>query len=192
MKFALETLGYHEVYHFFNTFSNMRDHEMWVPLLHAKYHEPPRSTSSWRSQFDMLLGHCMALCDSPSIFFVEELLAAYPNVKVILVQRDFDAWMKSFDLVIGGLFSPGNVIFSFLDPKWMGRSKRVTMGWARGHFHANSAKEMRANSKEAYERHYFNVRRLIPKERLLEYELGVGGSRFVSFWRRSLRRGSRG
>lgn len=123
----------------------------------------------------------MALCDSPSVFFVEELLAAYPDVKVILVQRDFDAWMKSFDLFIDGLFNPGNVIFSFLDRKWMGRLKQVTMGWARGHFNANSAKDMKTNSRETYERHYANVRKLVPKERLLEYELGRGWKPLCDF-----------
>ncbi|CZR70061.1 uncharacterized protein PAC_19962 [Phialocephala subalpina] len=149
--------------------------------LRAKYNEPPKPAEWWRPQFDQLLSHCMAPNDSPTFFFVEELLVAYPDAKVILVERPFGAWIKSFDVVIEGLFGPGNVIFSFLDPKWMGRLKRVTMGWARGHFHANSAKEMRANSRETYERQYENARKLVPKERLSEYRLGSGWGHCVGF-----------
>ncbi|KAE8443711.1 hypothetical protein EG329_001483 [Mollisiaceae sp. DMI_Dod_QoI] len=181
MKFALETLGYHEVYHFFNTFSNMRDHDMWIPLLYAKYNEPPKPIEWWRDQFDHLLGHCMALSDTPSIFFVEELLAAYPDVKVILVERDFDSWMKSFDIVIQGMFGRRNWIGSVLDPKWMGRLRAVSMGWARGHFHADTEAEMRANARKGFQGHNSNVRKLVPKEKLLEYRLGSGWGPLCEF-----------
>jgi hypothetical protein len=35
--------------------------------------------------------------DIPCILFVDELLEAYPNAKVILTNRDVDSWLKSMN-----------------------------------------------------------------------------------------------
>ncbi len=40
----------------------------------------------------MLLGHCQAVCDVPAACFATELMEAYPDAKVILTNRDIDAW----------------------------------------------------------------------------------------------------
>jgi hypothetical protein len=52
VKSALEILGYNEVYYYFDSFSNARDHDIWVPLLIAKY---SGQKVDWRAQFDKSL-----------------------------------------------------------------------------------------------------------------------------------------
>ena len=118
MKLALEALGYHEVYHFFNSFSNVRDHNIWVPLLKAKY---SGQEVNWRAQFDKIFGHCAAVSDTPAIFSAKELVEAHPEAKVILVEREIEVWLKSFDTIAKGFFYPGYALFATLDPKFTGR-----------------------------------------------------------------------
>lgn len=48
------------------------------------------------ADFDALLGHCVAVTDAAGSVFAAELIAAYPNAKVILnYRKDLDAWHKS-------------------------------------------------------------------------------------------------
>lgn len=43
-----------------------------------------------RAKFDAYLGHCAAVTDMPCATFSEELMAAYPEAKIILVERDVE------------------------------------------------------------------------------------------------------
>lgn len=67
---------------------NPRDCEMWLEALQAKY--DGKGKPFGREQFDQLLGHCQAISDAPATCFTPELLAAYPNAKVILSNRHID------------------------------------------------------------------------------------------------------
>lgn len=88
---ALKTLGYNEVYHgYVCAFSNPKDCELWFKALMAKYCGIGKPFG--RAEFDQLLGHCQVVSDFPAIAFAPELIAAYPEAKVILTQRDFDSW----------------------------------------------------------------------------------------------------
>ncbi|KAH7382049.1 P-loop containing nucleoside triphosphate hydrolase protein [Cadophora sp. MPI-SDFR-AT-0126] len=180
MKMALEQLGYHEVYHFFNTLNNLQDHDMWIPLLKAKY-SGKSDTVDWRSEFDKLLGHCQAVSDTPAIFFARELIAAYPDVKVILVERDVDAWCKSMEIVSDGVYNPFVRAFAVLDPSFMGRLVGTSIQWVYGEYHAKTKAQFTANAKETYRRHYALVRSLVSKDRLLEYKLGSGWEPLCEF-----------
>jgi hypothetical protein len=178
MKSALEIPGYNEVYHYFNSFSNARDHDIWVPLLKAKY---SGQQVDWRAQFNKVIGHCAAVSDTPPIFLAKELVEAYPEAEVILVEREIEAWLKTFDVIAKGFFHPGNKIIATLDPKFMGRIYAPSRIWMREEFHATSRKTCMANAREAYYKHYAHVKTLVPKERLLEYELGSGWDPLCAF-----------
>ena len=180
MKMALEQLGYHEVYHFFNSLNNLQDHDMWIPLLKAKY-SGKSETMDWRAEFDKLLGHCQAVSDTPAIFFAPELIAAYPDAKVILVERDIEAWCKSMEIVGNGSYNPFVKAFALLDPSFMGRLAGTSFQWLHGEFHAYTKAQFDANLRPTYRRHYALVRSLVPKERLLEYELGSGWEPLCGF-----------
>jgi hypothetical protein len=95
LRQALLDLGYNDVYHFASVLQeNPRDAEMWIDATQAKFHGKGKPFG--RHEFDQLLGHCMAVTDSPCVFFYEELLKAYPDAKVILTVRDSpQQWVAS-------------------------------------------------------------------------------------------------
>jgi hypothetical protein len=53
-----------------------------------------------RTEFDQLLGSYGAICDAPFITFAPELIEAYPDALVVLVERDIETWYKSFKAAI--------------------------------------------------------------------------------------------
>jgi hypothetical protein len=65
---------------------------MWMEALEAKY--DGKGKPYGRAEFDKLLGHCQGVSDMPAILFADELIAAYPEAKVILTHRNFDTWYK--------------------------------------------------------------------------------------------------
>lgn len=49
-----------------------------------------------RENFDALLNHAVAATDAAASMFAAEMIAAYPEAKVVLnTRRDLDAWHKS-------------------------------------------------------------------------------------------------
>jgi hypothetical protein len=102
---------------------NPKDAEMWVEAIDAKYKGVGKPYG--REEWDKLLGHCMvvtpfalplwdraksfkAVTDFPAVMFVDELIAAYPDAKILLTVRDdVEAWYKS---VLNTLWT-GNFIF---------------------------------------------------------------------------------
>lgn len=101
MRTALEILGYTNTYHFDQAII-IRDCDMWLELLDAKYSDTParRRRPVGRAGFDQLLGHRRAVTDAPCNMFAAELIAAYPDAKVVLVKRPFESWYRSFQVVV--------------------------------------------------------------------------------------------
>lgn len=74
-------------------FENPPDIDLWRQAFLAKYHGQGRPFE--RRDWDQLLGHCQAVIDVPTSAFVPELLAAYPDAKLILTQREENGWYTS-------------------------------------------------------------------------------------------------
>lgn len=54
------------------------------------------NTNITKEDFDEVLGHCTAVTDAAASVFAAELIAAYPDAKVVLNHRkDLDAWHDS-------------------------------------------------------------------------------------------------
>ena len=70
---------------------NPPDCLMWQDALAAKF---DGKGQFGREEWDALLGHCQAVSDWPAVAFAPELIAAYPEAKVILTTRDVDSWHK--------------------------------------------------------------------------------------------------
>lgn len=109
-------------------------------------------------------------------------MSAYPEAKVVLMERDVDRWFKSFDeIVIKGIWSRwGNWIAS-RDPWFVGPLRDVHMRWVKYWMGVHSAEEMRNVAKEKYWEHYASVRKIVPEDRLLEYKLGSGWEPLCTF-----------
>jgi Sulfotransferase domain len=55
---------------------------------------------SWHSRLStqrLMSPHLQAITDIPCILFADELMAAYPNAKVVLNTRDPDKWLASME-----------------------------------------------------------------------------------------------
>ncbi|TVY82196.1 hypothetical protein LSUE1_G002217 [Lachnellula suecica] len=103
IRHALKMLGYNDVYHMESIVKdNPRDEDMWVEAMEAKYENKGKPYT--REDWDKLLGHCMALSDSPCLAFMPELAAAYPDAKIILSLRDSpEQWYKSVQTTLAPL-----------------------------------------------------------------------------------------
>jgi hypothetical protein len=106
-------------------------------------------------------------------FFALQLIEAYPDAKIILVERDIDSWYASVDEAI---FRTTWGWRAFLVIDVFGRLMGLRAGLALrkillGFYEANNVSEIRKNAKDRFRRHYAEIRAKVPKERLLEYKI---------------------
>lgn len=76
---------------------NETPHRMnaWVALARRKYFEPD-STPISAADFDALLGHAVAVTDAAANSFAAEMIAAYPDAKIVLnTRRNVEQWHAS-------------------------------------------------------------------------------------------------
>ncbi|KAI1292919.1 hypothetical protein F5Y03DRAFT_402734 [Xylaria venustula] len=131
--------------------------------------------SLWGSKYDIVTD-----MGSP---FVHQLIKAYPNAKVVVVQRDFDFWWPSYSSqILDTLFTPlisfiGFVAWHINDIRAPYAMRKIHLGF----FGANNREEIEANSREAYDKYYDELRRMVTPERRLEYRLDDGWEPLCAF-----------
>ena len=194
MHAALTALGY-ETYHGFRAFANIRDYELWNPAYETKYLLKPSTACPIvdRTFLDKALGHMNAVTDMPAASFATDLIEAYPDAKVILVQRDEDAWYRSFERVFVDAYDSWLwTIIARLDPGRVGHMEKfLRRSVAQCHFRASSTSEFRSNARNVYREHYTNIRELLEQRdetesRLLEFDLRDGWVPLCSFLGRDI------
>jgi hypothetical protein len=159
MKAALERLGFGPCYHGMEALRRSRDGEHWLAALEAG------GEYDWSLIFD---GY-RATMDWPTIYFWEQLAAAYPEAKILLTDRDPERWWASHV----EMFRRG---FEFQEQltdeerEWAEESGFAQMQQALGTV-APAVFDGRLFDKEhclrVFEQHYERVRRTVPAERLL-------------------------
>lgn len=152
----------------------------WTRLAQKKWYGAPDGESNiMREDFDALLGHSVAVTDAAASVFAAEIIAAYPEAKVMLNRRkDLNAWHDSVtasQAVLGeswslwfnsfmtsGFFWPYHVYARYL---WrlLFRAEHGEVGQA-----------IRRNGKWIYREHENMIRGLVPKDRLLEWSVEDG------------------
>lgn len=178
MHEALNRLGQGPVYHMLSIIRNPPDSIMWQEAIDAKYFHKGKPFT--RSDWDQLLGHCASVTDVPTTLFAEELIAAYPDAKVILTNRHVDAWHHSvMTTVIPALRNPFISALSYFDNHFLGLWRPMIGKMFKGAFGGPAGFE--ANGKEIYREHYEKVRAMVPKERLLDFQVGEGWERLCEF-----------
>jgi hypothetical protein len=201
MKAAYEILGY-PTYHWVSMMENPPDIDLWISLLEKKY---PASSSASASpspsnetkgdsptlaDFDALLGHVSAVTDSPSNAFASDLITTYPSAKVILVEREVESWFKSFDKnVISSFSAPLTRLLVLLEPTFIGKQGHIGSLLMRGQWQASSFSEWRQNAKPTYLAHNTQIKKRVPKEKLLVYQLGSGWEPLCEFLGKEVPRG---
>ena len=182
MQEAYTILGYESPYHFASIFANIHDADMWNEALRMKLNTKNRSKTYGRAEFDQLLGHCAAVTDAPCCVFWEELIDAYPEAKVVLVERDEDKWVRSFAGLADGLLNPvAQYILRFTDPLWYGRIINVCRLWVSVLCGSERLNIVKSTSRDVYRQHYRKIRTAVPEERLLNYKLGTGWKPLCEF-----------
>ncbi len=148
---------------------------MWQQGMRAKWWPLPDDRPFGRKEFDNLLGQYEGLSDWPCIAFSEELIAAYPEAKVIIVEREVESWYKSFKTTVtSNVFWPVFYYIAMLDYHHLGQFQIMTRMLVKGWFKATNQEQFERNSKQVYKEHYENIKRWTPKERLLVFNLQDG------------------
>lgn len=109
-----------------------------------------------------------------------ELIAVYPDAKVILTIRDLDAWHKSSEATIMGILDSRLLNFlalldTFFLRRWLPMSRLVLYGMFQ------SDETFRKRGKEIHAALHDEIREMVPKERLLEYRLADGWDPLCKF-----------
>ena len=182
MQAALETLGCKPAYHGYTPLYNVDDCAKWIRAFEAKYHN--RGPQFTRDDWDDLLGKYHAVTDAPAICFAEELIKAYPEAKVVLVERDVERWYKSFSVLIQEMYNPIVGVLRILDPQLLGpictmfnHVYRDRKGFCR----TDDKQELQETAKTIYREHYEHVRRVCPQDRLLNFRLEDGWGPLCDF-----------
>ena len=182
LRHALFELGYFDVYHGSSFCSeNPRDCQLWVNALRGKYEGGKKFE---KKEWDALLGHSMAVMDTPGYAFAEELIDAYPEAKVILTVRDSaEAWKRSMMSTVlytveqtRGVGIVGKVVGWFAPP-WTKQT-----AWYQPMFEMvtkyTKLMEVPERGEEMYEEHNAWVKRLMKErgraEELLVYNVKQG------------------
>ncbi|KAH7094592.1 P-loop containing nucleoside triphosphate hydrolase protein [Paraphoma chrysanthemicola] len=159
---ALEQLGYN-VFSFGKMMSNWRETiPLWTEAIEAKHFGKGKPYD--REEFDKLLGDYDVVKCPHALLFSEELVKAYPEARVIITLRDFESWKRSMDNTIWPLrHSVGYRLLHRFDdfrrvwwPFMCLVIDTAYVGWEE-------------NSKEMYEEHHRQMRKLVPPSRLLEF-----------------------
>jgi hypothetical protein len=168
LKAALEELGFFRCYHMEEVFKHPDHPVMWSA---ASRGEPV--------DWDALFEGYQATVDWPSCAFYQELMRRYPDAMVILTVRDPQKWYESARETI---FYASEVF-----PKWgtwlvppMRRLVRmihdvIWQGAFQGRF------SDRTHALAVFNRHNEEVRRVVPAERLLVYEVKQGWEPLCAF-----------
>ncbi|KAI0521733.1 P-loop containing nucleoside triphosphate hydrolase protein [Xylaria bambusicola] len=175
MRAAMKQLGYLDTYHMMNcSIENPPDALLWMDALRAKYDGVGEFT---RKDWDKLLGGSQAVCDWPACAFAKELIEAYPEAKVVMTTRDVDSWHAS---------TMKTVYWRATDPELRMLSH---FSWAAKMYYPMLKKffdtffegDFPNRGKDIFTKHYEEVKKLVPPERLLEYRVQEGWEPLCKF-----------
>ena len=179
LQSALEELGFGPCYHMYEVFANPGHADFWL--------------AAWRGEpadWDGVLGSYEATVDWPACSFYAELLERNPDAKVLLSVRDPERWYESTRQTIYkiGKISTGSPFsrlgFALLSRLVFGRFKTgqgtmaeeiIWQGTFDGRF------EDKHHAIRVFDRHNEEVRRRVPEEQLLVYEVKEGWGPLCEF-----------
>lgn len=192
MATALRMLGYQNVWHGVDAISNSADWAVLNRAADATFQSLPshttttngtaQTTSFTRADWDELWGPCEGITDIGG-WFGPQLVEAYPEAKVVLVERDVDKWYKSIDEgVFSSLWGPvPNFFVGVVEPLIGSVAGPASRKHVLGFFEAKDVDELRAKAKEGYKAHYRRMREMVPRERFLDFKIEDGWGPLCEF-----------
>lgn len=167
MKKALEELGYRKTHHMNDVLTNPKQVELWHEVGLGK---PP--------QWDRIFDGYMACVDFPSATYYRELLAHYPDAKVVLTVRDFDRWYESASNTIFRMTQVGPSWLNLVPAARTAREMTDATVWDRvfaGRF------ADRKYTRQVFHDYIDNVKASVPPDRLLVFEVKQGWEPLCAF-----------
>lgn len=160
LKLALETLGFGPCHHMSEYIPNYDAYPLWE-----------RASAGEAVDWDEVFRGYRSCTDSPGSIFYRELADFYPDAKVILNTRDPDQW---YDSLRASLFPEGVVerLNGLPDTAFYQRTYRQIYA---------GRVEDRAKMTAFFREREDEVRRTIPAERLLVFDLSEGWAPLCRF-----------
>ncbi len=159
LKVALEQLGFAPCYHMTELFIRPEANEQWLAIVGGEHID-------WNTVFE---GY-QATVDWPACAFYKELMQAYPEAKVLLSVRDPEKWYES---VITTIYQASGRFPSTPHARMI-----KALIWD-GTFHGRfEEKEYAIN---VFLQHNEEVKRLVPPEKLLVYDVKEGWEPLCAF-----------
>ena len=165
LKAALEHLGFGPCHHMAEIFANPQQLPLWEAAARGE-------AVDW----DEVFAGYRATVDWPSAYFWREVAAAFPAAKVVLSTRDADAWYASFENTILRLVGAMDKI---TDPHIRATVEMGGRLVGEGVFGGRAGDPDHA--KAVFRAHDDKVRRAIPAERLLVFEVREGWQPLCAF-----------
>lgn len=171
--------------------------EATYPSLHTSHSSSPPPTRHTRQDWDAIWGDTYDVATDIACPFTFELIAAYPDAKVVVVQRDFEKWWPSFatklrDAAMGmPQAAVGSWALWYLMSCRAGYANRKML---KGMFGVSSARELdEERARVVYDDFFDRVRREVSPERRLEFDPGRDGwSKLCGFLEVDVPRGEDG
>jgi hypothetical protein len=172
-KVALEMLGLGPCYHMVDVLADLDQAALWQRALDGE--------GPWDEIFDGF----QSTVDWPGGYFYRELIGVYPDAKVLLSVREPQAWEASMRETVWAVRHGESLIRllssaqAHVNPRWRGFVEMIDRLVWEGTFASSHAEpgEMIATM----ERHNEEVRRNVPAERLLVWNVSEGWEPLCEF-----------
>jgi hypothetical protein len=146
----------------------------WTEALSAYHYGTCRRYD--RADYDKLLGDYNVSCNLPGTFVWQDLVKAYPEAKIILTTRNVDKWIKSMKESVdeGVKWKTWDIVTQF-EP-----TQRAW--WKYQKFQQVLRKHLAPRGeRQAYIDHYDEIRKAVPAERLLDFDVNGGWEPLCEF-----------
>jgi hypothetical protein len=167
LQVALEELLGGQCYH-------MKEVMMQPAHLQA-WHEFAVGKTS-RMDWEWLFSDYTATVDCPVCMYYDELMEVFPDARVVLTVRDPQQWWKSFNRLMSTVNKAR--LFCFLVPKLRKIAQFTDKIIIQDVFGGRLEKE---HCISIFERHNDTVRKVVPEDRLLEYDVRQGWKPLCEF-----------
>ncbi|KAM3419405.1 hypothetical protein BST61_g5334 [Cercospora zeina] len=177
LSVALNQLGFGPVHHFQSLPFDATLSKAWVRAIRAL----DRGENVPKEQWDLIFRGFNSTVGTPACHVADVLAKMYPEAKVIINQRDFESWFKSW-AGLGGSKPRVSWIWQILVPSlrarvevWREQQK------ATGLLGAFSTSDPKAEMRGIYDSHYARMRENIPLDRRLDWNLADGWKPLCAF-----------